>query len=84
VHSALDIVRAAIPNADEHLAAAILWERTAFPAGAVNAQELYRAASRYRRAHAQGVMLCDWCDNAVRSGLCDRCKNALTRVRGMS
>ena len=84
MHSALDIVRAAIPNADEHLAAAILWERTAFPAGAVNAQELYRAASRYRRAHAQGVMLCDWCDNAVRSGLCDRCKNALTRVRGMS
>ena len=82
--TALDIVRAAIPNADECLASAILWERTAFPAGVVNAQQLYRAASRYRRANEHGVMLCDWCDNAVRSGLCDRCKNALTRVRGVS
>lgn len=82
MHSALDIVRAAIPQADIELAREILWERTPFPCGAVSARDLYRAASRLRRTKAQGVYLCDWCDRLVGDtpGLCLRCSKALRRA----
>lgn len=79
--TALDIVRAAIPNADRGLAEFILWGRTPFPAGAVTVRDLYEAASRYRRAGDHGIALCDWCDHKaeVDGCLCNRCAAALKR-----
>jgi len=79
---ALDIVRAAIPNADKGLADAILWGRTPFPVGKVTARELYEAAERFRRAEDHGVTLCDWCDRKTEDGrkLCRRCHTALRRA----
>ena len=80
--SVLDIVRAAIPNADAGLATAILWERTAFPVGAVTPRELYLAASRFRRAEDHGLVLCDFCDRTTPGapGLCVRCSAVLSRA----
>lgn len=76
--TALDIVKAAIPGADQDLAQHVLWARTPFPIGAVSAHDLYRAASRYRRAIEQGLRLCDWCDRVCGDELlCERCASAL-------
>jgi hypothetical protein len=79
MHSALDIVRAAIPKADMDLTRLILWERTSFPCGRVTARELYRAASRFDRAARHGRVLCDFCDRIPMDGkrLCARCDQAL-------
>lgn len=79
--NALEVVKAAIPNADKVLAEAILWGRTPFPVGAVSVRDLYEAASRYRRASDHGIALCDWCDRlAVIDGcLCEGCAAALDR-----
>jgi hypothetical protein len=79
--NALDIVRAAIPNADKGLAEAILWGRTPFPVGSVDAKSLYRAASRFRRATDHGLTLCEWCDKTAKPGeyVCTSCAMALSR-----
>lgn len=79
MHSALDIVRAAIPDATCAVAENILWERTCFPVGRVTARDLYRAASRVRRCAAQGTRMCDFCDRLVgdEAKLCARCERAL-------
>ena len=79
MHSALAIVRAAIPGADVTLTQFILWERTPFPCGRVTARDLYRAASRLQRAKAAGRYLCDFCDRVVERNrdLCQRCAKAL-------
>jgi len=74
----LEIVRAAIPNADQILAEAILWERTSYPCGSVTPRDLYRAAARFHRASAKGVELCEWCDRvAVSTALCLSCQQRL-------
>jgi hypothetical protein len=39
------IIRAAIPEADEVLCDHILWGRTPFPMGAITAQSLFKAAN---------------------------------------
>lgn len=59
------IVQAAIPNADMQTVEHVLWGMTPFPMGEVTAQTIYRAASRFRRACANGIDLCDCCDNKV-------------------
>lgn len=79
-----DIVRAAITDASDELAEHILWSRTPFPFMRVTARDLYRAASRYRRAGERGRELCDFCDRLVPDGqrfLCDSCSRALGRTR---
>lgn len=77
--SALDIVRAAIPQATEDVADMILWCRTPFPVGAITARDLYRAASRLQRAQAAGHYLCEFCDRMVErtEDVCERCAKAL-------
>ena len=60
--NALEVVRAAIPNADAALAHDILWSRTPFPIGRVSVRELYIAADRVRRAGEHKLRLCEFCD----------------------
>ncbi len=80
-----DIVRAAIPSADEDLCAHIIWGRTGFPMfWKTNnpAREIYQAARRFWRAEANGRQLCDHCDNEVADGIyvCLPCGTALGRA----
>lgn len=73
-----DIIKAAIPDADESLCEYIAWGRTAFPFTPVSAKAFYKAASRFHRASHKGVRLCDFCDRvAEKNGLCLDCKKAL-------
>lgn len=74
-----DIVRAAIPGANDHLVDHIVWGRTSFPFGRVSARDLFKAAHRWRRSGAQGLTLCDFCDNLVAPSawVCYRCRAAL-------
>lgn len=81
--NALEVVRAAIPNADKGLAETILWCRTPFPVGAVTVRDLYHAAARFRRAEDHGIALCEFCDHKAESAsmLCRRCEQIFRRVR---
>jgi len=78
--TALQIVRAAIPNASDSLCDHILWGRTGFPCfGKVTAQIVYKAAYRFKRASDKNMDLCDFCDRiATKNDLCDVCRNSLT------
>lgn len=78
--SVAQIIKAAIPGADEHLINHILWGRTPFPCGRITAQSLYRAASAFRRAKEQGFQLCDHCHNPAEPHKyeCRRCRAALS------
>ncbi len=79
--TSVEIVRAAIPGADERLCDHILWGRTPFPIGGITAKSLFRAASAFRRAHEHGFQLCDHCHNPAEPGKfeCRRCRAALSR-----
>ena len=81
--TAADIIRAAIPDADARLCEHILWGRTPFPCGRVDARGLYRAASSWRRAVAHDIRLCDMCDRIAMHGdiLCRTCDESLKRAR---
>ena len=74
-----EIIKAAIPLADEKLCEHILWSRTPYPCGEVTAKSLYREAYRYKRARDHGFRLCDFCNQKVDRGrwVCDRCDKAL-------
>jgi hypothetical protein len=75
-----EIIRKAIPTADDATCDHVLWGRTPFPAGRITARTLYRAANRLKRASANGRRLCDWCDNlAVDGWTCKACNDALHR-----
>lgn len=78
-----DIVRAAIPGASEDLVSHILWGRTPFPFARVTAQDLYRAASAWRRSTEHGFQLCDHCHNPAEPGKyeCRRCRAVLSHRR---
>lgn len=80
---AIEIVRAAIPDADESLASHILWGRTPFPFTKVTAKDLYRAASSFARAGANGRRLCDWCHREAEKGewVCASCRAGLDSCR---
>ncbi len=75
------VVRAAIPGASDGLCEHVLWGRTAFPAKGVSARDIYRAASRLRRATDKGERLCDTCDRKASPGKwsCAHCRAALAR-----
>ena len=75
-----EVIRAAIPNADEATLDHVLWGRTPFPMGKVTARSLYKAASAFRRACEHGVQLCDFCDRPAVKGCwtCERCAAALS------
>jgi hypothetical protein len=75
-----EVVQAAIPDADDSVIDFILWERTPYPAGAITARSIYRAASRLRRASAHNLRLCDYCDHLAIAGksMCARCATALS------
>ena len=63
-----DIIKQAIPDADEQLCEHILWGRTCFPAGQITAKSLYKAAARWRRAWINRIRLCDYCDQPALAG----------------
>jgi RNase P subunit RPR2 len=75
-----EVIRGAIPLAPDELCEHILWSRTPYPMGRVTAQDLYRAASTFRRAADHNIELCDFCDQAVVPSnrfICERCDKAL-------
>ena len=77
-----DIIRAAIPEADDGLCEHILWGRTPFPCGKVTARSIYQAASAYKRAANNNLNLCDFCHRvAIKNDLCESCRTALTIMR---
>lgn len=76
------VVEAAIPGASAELCDHVLWTRTSFPAGAVSAPDVYKAASRMRRAQVNGLRLCEWCDRIASEGrwTCVGCQQALAKA----
>lgn len=78
-----DVVRAAIPDADEDLVSHIVWGRTAFPFVKLTARSLYAAASRFRRANDSGKTLCDMCDRLAidESFICADCSAAIASAQ---
>lgn len=77
-----EIIRAAIPGATDSDVEHVLWGRTPFPFAPLTARSLYRAASRFRRATAHGISLCDFCDRIAQPGdwVCSSCRDALRRA----
>lgn len=81
-HSINDIVRAAIPGADDGLCSHIAWGRTPYPFAPLQAKDFYRAASAYRRAKEHGLTLCEHCHRIAEPGQweCKRCGDALRQM----
>ena len=74
------VVRAAIPDADDEIVSFIMWARTPYPFGTVSARSIYKAAATLQRAGFNHVRLCDHCDNRARgpeAWECERCYRAL-------
>lgn len=78
-----EIIRGAIPDAEDILCEHILWERTAYPFKKLSAQDIYKAASRFKRAHDNAIELCDFCDNIAipDAYLCQRCRAAIDNAK---
>lgn len=76
-----EIIRAAIPGAMDEVCEYVLWERTAYPFAKLTARDIYRAASRWKRARDAGNCLCEYCDRLASRGsrLCPSCANMLAR-----
>jgi len=74
-----EIIQNAIPGANDDVCEFIMWARTPYPAGAVSAKSLYRAADRFRRANSNGLRLCDMCDRIAmpKRCVCKKCDDAL-------
>lgn len=74
-----EIIKNAIPEATEELCEYILWGRTPYPCGEIDARSLYKAAYRVKRAHDKGNRLCEFCDRIVTTQrmACTRCDKAL-------
>ena len=74
-----EIIRNAIPNANEELCEYIIWGRTPYPCGALGVKELYQAARRFKRATDNGIRLCDFCDRIAmpKKSVCKKCDFAL-------
>ena len=76
------IIRAAIPNASDETCEYVLWERTGYPFKRLTARDLYKAASRMKRAEDNGIVLCDFCDNKANENyICDSCREVLDAAR---
>ena len=78
-----EVIRCAIPDADDSVCDHVLWGRTPFPMRSVWAKELYRAAFRWRRATSKGIMLCGFCDRIAEAGKyeCTKCREVLEGAR---
>lgn len=71
-----DVIRAALPSATDTDCEYVLWNRTAYPFKKLTARDIYKAASRTRRAGANGIQLCDHCDNRADDGWeCKPCRD---------
>lgn len=83
--NAAQIVRAAMPMADDATIGHILWGRTAYPfCGPEDfARKLFKAASAWSRATAKRIRLCELCHRVARPGQwdCQHCHDALERIR---
>jgi hypothetical protein len=77
-----EVIRSAIPLADDNLCHDILWTRTPFPCGGISARSLYKAATTFDRAAKNKRRLCDFCDNLAQPGrwACAACDRALHKV----
>ena len=80
--TALEVVRAAIPDATEAVVEHILWGRTPFPCVGISARQLYQAAVSFRRAKANGIELCAYCHRPALEpdSLCASCRDGLRRA----
>lgn len=77
-----DVIRAAMPDASQDECEWVLWERTPYPMGHVTARSLFKAASRFGRATASGIRLCELCNNrAEDKWTCGACQRALAACR---
>ena len=76
------IIKAAIPDANDDIVEHILGGRTSFPMGKVTARDIYKAAYRYRRALRNHIRLCDFCDNVVSGDdwYCTSCAPAFSQA----
>ena len=76
------IIKAAIPDADETVCDLILWERLPYPFAKLTAKDIYKAAHRFKRVAAKGGRLCDFCEKLVErdNRTCDICKNSLSNA----
>ncbi len=77
-----EVVRKAIPDADDDLCSFIVWGRTGFPAFWKTdnpACEIFEAARRWLRATTNGRQLCEFCDRQITDGkdLCPSCAGIL-------
>lgn len=74
-----DIIRAAIPGASDATVDHVLWGRTPYPFKPLTARDIYRAASRCRRAGEHGLTLCDHCNRIAETGKweCKGCREGL-------
>ena len=74
-----DIIKAAIPNANDEICSYILWERTPYPVGKITARTLFSSARRYKRASDNNIQLCDFCDRIAETNksVCSKCHKAL-------
>ena len=80
--TAADIIRAAIPDADNSLCEHIIWGRTWFPFAPVDAKMLYKAAFRWKRACEHNLKLCDFCDRIAMKNRseCEFCYDGLIKT----
>ena len=76
-----DVIRAAIPNADQAECEFILWERTSYPFGLLTAKDIYKAAYSFDRACKNHLRLCEYCDRIAQPDkyMCSKCEEALRR-----
>lgn len=81
--SAYDAVRAGWPGADDSICEFVIWGRTPFPFASVTHRDLFKAASRFRRALQRDEPLCELCDRHAMPGsdLCMRCTLTMQRSR---
>lgn len=78
-----DVVRAAIPGADDSTVEHVIWGRTSFPFKPMTPRTLYKAARSWRRACENNIQFCDHCHRVAEPGLyeCTGCREALGAVR---
>lgn len=69
-----DVIRAAIPEADDNLCEWILWERTPFPF-TLTVRGLWTVSWRMKRVFDKGLKLCELCDRLAEedNSLCKPC-----------
>jgi len=77
---AFEIIKAAIPNADDELCEYIMWTRTSYPFDTITPKVLFSAARRFKRASDNKIKLCELCDRIADfdNCVCAKCHTALS------